>query len=243
MRKKIMILIISVISISCFLAQKTVKASYAYLWTVNGEDIVKGSSNKAGNVTWNDDTTYTGGILNLNNYNGGQLKIDCYGTGLGHVFAIKLVGDNTITVKNGVGIIANAPIVFIGDGKLTIDASIPIGSGAVINNDGTGTDVDKAKYSKQTNIVIEPKTEINNNEINEDTNKENNDDKETVEQDSSKNNDDKETIEQDSDKNNDEDIIHNKIIESALIGYSLLSLIIIVVLIVKILMSQKKKSI
>lgn len=228
MRKKIMILIISIISISCFLAQKTVKASYAYLWTVNGEDIVKGSSNKAGNVTWNDDTDYTGGVLTLNNYNGGQLKIDCYGTGLGHVFAIKLVGDNTITVKNGVGIIANAPIVFIGDGKLTIDASIPIGSGAVINNDGTGTDVDKAKYSKQTNVVIEPKKEINN-EIDEDTNKENNDDKET--------------IEQDSDKNNGEDIIHNKTIEFALIGYSLLSLIIIVVLIVKILMSQKKKSI
>lgn len=149
----ITIVFLSFISV---LSLTKVNAAYAYAWTVDGEFFHVGYSNKAKTASWTSDDNYTGGVLTLNNYNGGQLKIDCYGTGLGHVFAIKLVGDNKITVDKGVGIIANAPIVFIGDGKLTINASIPIGSGSITNSDDTLTDIDKVNYFSMTTITIEP---------------------------------------------------------------------------------------
>ena len=133
-----------------------VNAAYAYAWTIDGEVITRGLSNKSGTASWAEDANYTGGVLTLNNYNGGQLKIDCHGTGLGHVFAIKLVGDNKINVEKGVGIIANVPIVFIGDGKLTINAAVPIGSGYIVNGDNSLTEIDKVKFHLSTTVTIEP---------------------------------------------------------------------------------------
>ena len=132
-----------------------VNAAYAYRWTVNGESIGIGNTTK--NASWLTDDNYTGGVLTLENYNGGQLKIECIGTGLAdQVFAIKLVGDNKITVDKGVGIVANEKVVFIGDGKLTINAAVPIGSGDIVTSENTLTAVDKFKYNSNTTTVIQP---------------------------------------------------------------------------------------
>lgn len=136
-----------------------VNAAYAYRWTVNGKTIGRGESTE--NASWTTSDDYTGGILTLENYNGGQLKIECVGTGMAdQVFAIKLVGDNKITVDKGVGIVADADIVFIGDGKLTIKAAVPIGSFSIVNSDDTLTDIAKAKYSGNTTAVIKPSTTV-----------------------------------------------------------------------------------
>lgn len=128
---KIRIFIIMMIfSFASVFSITKVNASFPYRWTIDGERISIGYSNKSGTASWIKDDNYPGGVLTLNNYNGGQLKIDCYGSGSINdaPFAIKLVGDNKITVEKGIGIIANGPIVFIGDGKLTINASYPIGN-------------------------------------------------------------------------------------------------------------------
>ena len=145
--KFVILTAIFVFALVCFAPIRNVNAAYAYQWTVNGETLIRGSSNKAGNVSWLEDASYDGGILTLNNYNGGQLKIHCYGTGLGHVFAVKLVGENKITVDKGVGIVADAPVIFIGDGNLTIEAAVPI-----------GTEFSEAeKHIANTTILIESK--------------------------------------------------------------------------------------
>ena len=134
-----------------------VHAAYAYSWTVDGETLRRdGSAVKNGTAKWIESDEYTGGILVLENYSGGQIKIACRGTGMGHVFAVKLVGDNTINAENGVGVVADEPVVFIGDGSLTINAAIPIGSGSIQNSDNTLTEIDKAKLSGSTTLKIVP---------------------------------------------------------------------------------------
>lgn len=213
-----------------------VNAAYAYAWTIDGEGISRGSSNKSGTASWIEDTNYTGGVLTLNNYNGGQLKIDCYGTGLGHVFAIKLVGDNKINVDKGVGIIANAPIVFIGDGKLTINAAVPIGSGDIVNSDYTGTAIDKANYSGTTTVTIEPSTTNNNdnsNTINED---DKNSSSSEIEETTTNKDDDTKV---DSKKNNS--FLDSDLFKIIVLSYCAISLIVIIILITK--LASKRKNI
>lgn len=153
---KIRIFIIMMIfSFASVFSTTKVNASFPYMWTIDGERIIIGYSNKSGTASWIADDNYPGGVLTLNNYNGGQLKIDCYGScSINDApFAIKLVGDNKITVEKGVGIIANAPIVFIGDGKLTINAVNPI-----VNDYGSN-------FATTTTVMIEPSI-INNLEEN-----------------------------------------------------------------------------
>lgn len=129
-----------------------------HAWTVNGELLTTlNNSNKEGTAVWTSDEKYTGGVLTLNNYSGGQLKIDCYGTGYNNVFAVKLVGDNKIDVENGIGIIANFSIVFIGNGTLTISAPIPIGTdNAYDRNTNSLFDFNEIDYYKKTTVVIDP---------------------------------------------------------------------------------------
>lgn len=103
-----------------------VKAAFAYSWTINGETISRGGANSLGTASWSIDDNYSGGVLTLNNYNGGQIKLECFGTGMDLEFAIKLVGDNTITVDSDSAIVAGGKLTFIGDGNLTINARTPI---------------------------------------------------------------------------------------------------------------------
>lgn len=229
--KLIGFVVIIALSIISIFQITNVYAAYAYSWTVNGESLIRGSSNQSGNVTWIEDENYSGGVLTLNNYNGGQLKIDCYGTGLGHVFAIKLIGDNKITVENGVGIIANAPIVFIGDGKLTINASVPIGSGSIVNNDSTITDIENTKWNIGTTITIEPTTNNDNsNVIDEDNN--------NAESNELRANNDEEDNKEENFK--DKNILFdNSLINIIILSYCAISLIIIIILIIKLKSSKK----
>ena len=146
--KKICYLII----MCMFLYTSNANASYAYQWNIDGENLSKGQTNKNGTASWIEDDKYTGGILVLNNYNGGEIKLERIGTGLNHVFAIKLIGDNKIIAKGEEGIITNASeLIFIGDGQLTINAKKPITGGKVDNN-----------LFLNTNIVIGSLNETSN---------------------------------------------------------------------------------
>ena len=153
MMKKIFLILILFITMSF----TVVNAAYAYRWTVDGENVPQGGESvKNGTVKWIESEEYTGGILLLDHYQGGQLKIDCEGTGLGHTFAIQLIGDNSIIVPNGVGIVANAPIEFIGDGKLTIHAAVPIGSSSVQDANGNISEIGDLSFLDNTTVVITP---------------------------------------------------------------------------------------
>lgn len=101
-------------------------AGIPYDWIVNGEEIFENSSDGTVSLV-KDSTTVT---LTLNNYNGGSLKLNCYGTSIeGLNFTINLIGNNTITTDDEYGIdftSYNGKITFIGDGNLTINANSPI---------------------------------------------------------------------------------------------------------------------
>lgn len=232
MRKIIKInflLAIMAISLISIFSITNVNAAYAYSWTIDGEVISRGSSNKSGTASWAEDSNYDGGVLTLNNYNGGQLKIECRGTGLGHVFAVKLVGNNTITAENGVGIIANEPIVFIGDGKLTIKAAIPIGSGDIKNNDSTLTEIGKANFNSSTTITIEPSVEKGKERSNNDS--------ETIKDNSNSSNNEKTTTEKDNEltirRQNKTSFLDSDLFKTLSLTYCAISLIVIIVLIIK----------
>lgn len=232
MRKIIKInflLAIMAISLISIFSITNVNAAYAYSWTIDGEVISRGSSNKSGTAAWAEDSNYDGGVLTLNNYNGGQLKIECRGTGLGHVFAVKLVGNNTITAENGVGIIANEPIVFIGDGKLTIKAAVPIGSGDIKNNDSTLTEIGKANFNSSTTITIEPSVEKGKERSNNDS--------ETIKDNSNSSNNEKTTTEKDNEltirRQNKTSFLDSDLFKTLSLTYCAISLIVIIVLIIK----------
>lgn len=109
-----------------FLGFYEVKASsIPYGWKSDGQQIDSDVNNSA-SVT-KDGYTVT---LTLNNYNGGPLEEECYGTGVaGVTFNIELIGNNSITDLTGTGITLDYPntkINFIGSGSLTIYAKTPI---------------------------------------------------------------------------------------------------------------------
>lgn len=101
-------------------------AGVPYDWIVNGEELFENNSDGTATLT-KDATTIT---LTLNNYNGGSLKLNCYGTAVdGLNFTINLIGNNTITTDEEYGIdftSYNGKITFVGDGNLTINAKTPI---------------------------------------------------------------------------------------------------------------------
>lgn len=218
-----------IIFLSCIsLFQVTsVNAAFAYSWSVDGESLTLGSTNKAGNVTWGEDK-----ILTLNNYNGGQLKIECYGTGLGYTFPIKLVGDNSITVTDNVGIIANAPITFIGDGKLTINAPIPIGSGSISNADYTLTNIEDVEFNESTTVMIYPNNSITSEDnLKQDKVTSSSENKETV----------KDKVTDNNKKVKDKKIFtNNDLINIIILLYCSISFITIIILIIKLAKNKNR---
>lgn len=261
--KKILIAII-LFNFMCACFVTNVNAAYAYSWTVNGELLTTlNNSNKEGTAIWTSDEKYSGGVLTLNNYSGGQLKIDCYGTGLNHVFAVKLVGDNKIDVENGIGIIANAPVIFIGNGTLTISAPIPIGTDddAYDSNTNSFFDLNKIDYYKKTTIVIDPSAKgsidnikinikgyhssQNNSEKSDSSKEENNSDLSNAEEtDSNKNNENINETDETSNSESDKRKEHQGVLDSNLFKvivllYCVISLITIVILIIKLASKRK----
>lgn len=71
--------------------------------------------------------------ITLNNYRGGSILYECYGTCGPSVkikkVVVELVGDNAINAPNGRGIDTGWPIEFIGQGKLEVTAMFPFGGG------------------------------------------------------------------------------------------------------------------
>ncbi len=260
--KKILIAII-LFNLMCACFVTNVNAAYAYRWTVNGEMLTMiNNSNKEGTAVWTSDEKYTGGVLTLNNYSGGQLKIDCYGTGLNHVFAVKLVGDNKIDVENGIGIIANFPIVFIGNGTLTISASIPIGTdNAYDRNTNSFFDLNKIDYFRKTTVVIDPsatgsidniKPNIagynfsqNNSEKSDSSKEENNSNLSNAEEtNSNKNNENINETDKTSNFEPDKQkecqgLLDNNLFKVSVLLYCVISLITIVILIIKLVSKRK----
>lgn len=165
MRKNKLIIILLAVSFITKLAfTQDCLAAYAYMWTVDGEQINLGNSNTTGTASWQKESEANdGGVLTLNNYHGGQIKIECIGTGLGHTFNINLIGDNYITVNNGIGILALEPITFSGNGTLTIEAAIPISSNDYIYKDNMGTKIeDNYSFSLNKKIIIKTSDAVTN---------------------------------------------------------------------------------
>lgn len=260
--KKILIAII-LFNLMCACFVTNVNAAYAYSWTVNGEMLTMlNNSNKEGTAVWTSDEKYSGGVLTLNNYSGGQLKIDCYGTGFNNVFAVKLVGDNKIDVENGIGIIANFPIVFIGNGTLTISAPIPIGTdNAYDRNTNSLFDFNEIDYYKKTTVVIDPSAtgSIDNIKLNikgynfsqndslksDSSKEENNSDLSNAEEtNSDKNNENINETDKTSNSESDKQKEHQGVLDSNLFKvsvllYCVISLITIIILIIKIASKRK----
>lgn len=114
-------ILVFVVSFCCINVNAT---SIPYGWETNGKMIYTTEDGTA-SVT-KDGHVVT---LTLNNYNGDGLVENCYGTGVyGVVFNIVLIGNNTITSTSDIGIKLNDPGVvnFTGDGDLTINAKTPI---------------------------------------------------------------------------------------------------------------------
>ena len=117
------IFIISMILLSVFMIDVSA-ASVPYNWIVDGKEVNQvNDSNTA--VLLKDGNVVT---LKLQNYNGGGIKLNCYGTGqAGITFIIELSGENVITDENvGINFNYGGKIEFKGDGSLKINAPKPI---------------------------------------------------------------------------------------------------------------------
>ena len=101
--------------------------SVPYQWIVDGET-VNTAPNNAGTARLEKDGKKV--TLFLNNYNGGKLQLDCYGTGQSDMeFIINLEGENTINSSDvgiDMGESASYYIDFQGAGTLVINAPKPI---------------------------------------------------------------------------------------------------------------------
>lgn len=126
MKKKLKILTIIFIIFTLFITNVEA-SSPPYKWKVNGEELWWDTSNKSNTAKFSsiqENGYIKSGKLTLDNYNGGQLELECYGSAMDISFVIELIGDNYITVKDGIGIIAPG-ISFIGTGSLIIEAIYP----------------------------------------------------------------------------------------------------------------------
>ena len=211
--KLVIIILLSVSFIAKLAFTQNCFATYAYMWTVDGEQIGLGSSNTAGTASWQKDSEANdGGVLTLNNYHGGQIKIECLGTGLGHTFNINLIGDNYITVDKGIGILALEPITFSGNGTLTIEAAVPISSNDYIVKDSIMTKIEgNYSFSENEKVIIRTSdTTTNSNNDNSESN-----------------------------TTNDENTIDWKLIAIIMISVTTISIIIIIVLLI--LLAKKGK--
>ena len=125
MKKSISILSI-VLFILSFIFPVVNAASVPYRWIVGGESVDVGNPNSLSTARVEKDGKVV--TLYLNDYSGGKLSLECYGTGQEDMtFNIKLEGVNTVT-SNDIGIEFNykGTVNFIGNGKLTINAPKPI---------------------------------------------------------------------------------------------------------------------
>lgn len=189
-------------------------ASVPYQWIVGGET-VNTNANQAGTARLEKDGKIV--TLFLNNYNGGKLELECYGTGQSDMtFIINIEGENTIT-SDDVGISmgeTSDKVQFQGTGKLTINAPKPISY-----EEGRGQKI----------IDLSSKTEVQ-----EVTTNETEDSKLII----SDEDDDKLSLNKDADNNNDHD--DNDWLVRGLGILVLISIGVISFLVVKLIQKNKK---
>ena len=104
-------------------------ASLPYDYIIDGKEVSEKLDDGSAAIS-KDSTSVT---LTLNNYNGGPIKLNCYGSGQSGIkFNINLIGENTISADD-IGIDFDYSVKkdeniinFTGEGKLTIIAKTPI---------------------------------------------------------------------------------------------------------------------
>ena len=125
MKKFFVLLFIFVI----ILGTNVYAASLPYDYIIDGKEVSEKLDDGSAIIS-KDSTSVT---LTLNNYNGGPIKLNCYGSGQSGIkFIINLIGENTISADD-IGIDFDYSVKkdenvinFTGDGKLTITAKTPI---------------------------------------------------------------------------------------------------------------------
>lgn len=216
MKKIFNILVILIFAFSLTYGLQEVGASSVpYGWRSDGQQIGEENTVNGTATVTKDGHIVT---LTLNNYNGGPLVEECYGTGVnGITFNIVLIGNNTITNTSGYGITLdyNGKINFLGDGHLTINAQTPI------------------SYENYTNYMyISPSENIYTNNRNAVSDEETDDNKVDVATDENKAVKSDEI--EDKDANVTEKIDYTFIVMCILIGYIVISMIMFSVLFIKI---------
>ena len=125
MKKFFVLLFIFVI----ILGTNVYAASLPYDYIIDGKEVSEKLDDGSAIIS-KDSTSVT---LTLNNYNGGPIKLNCYGSGQSGIkFNINLIGENTISADD-IGIDFDYSVKkdeniinFTGEGKLTITAKTPI---------------------------------------------------------------------------------------------------------------------
>ncbi len=199
-----------------FLGTNVYAASLPYDYIIDGKEVSEKLDDETAFIS-KDSSSVT---LTLNNYNGGPIKLNCYGSGQSGIkFNINLIGNNTITADDiGIDFTYSVNkeeniINFTGDGKLTINAKTPI------------------SYENYTDkLYIIPSENVHSTTYEEKSSTNNKDD--SVVKDTNK---DKQTTKETSNK--DEVVIKidkTSIILYSFVGYVIISLLVISYLLLKI---------
>lgn len=199
-----------------------------YNYIINGKEVFDTNEDGTASISKTSDTV----TLTLNNYNGGLIKLNCYGTAQdGVTFYVKLIGENKITADD-IGIdfpynsLESNKLKFVGEGTLEIIAKQPISYTSVYQNKlfiSPSKAIFTSDYDSDNNsgeITVDVKKEGSENVTSGDT--------EVVDSDKNKS---------EEDNGNDSGVIKiskDKIILYSFVSYVILSLFVITFLVVKI---------
>ena len=172
MKIKFKALLLSFLAIIALVQSITVFAAVSTQIKTGGEKLefnynTNSNSNKSGTADFKYSDEYPGGLLVLNNYNGGLIEINhIVGTGTTEATPkevyIRLEGDNKIT-SDDIAISSNINFNIIGTGTLTITAK-------ALNNDEVKATIENDEKIKFLNDKEEEKVEKENNEVVEEKN-------------------------------------------------------------------------
>ena len=167
MKIKFKTLLLSFLAIIALVQSITVFAAVSTQIKTGGEKLefnynTNSNSNKSGTADFKYSDEYPGGLLVLNNYNGGLIEINhIVGTGTAETTPkevyIRLEGDNKIT-SDDIAISSNINFNIIGTGTLTITAK-------ALNNDDVKATIENDEKIKFLNDEEEEKVENENNEV------------------------------------------------------------------------------
>lgn len=175
MKIKFKALLLSFLAIIALVPSITVFAAVSTQIKTGGETLefnynTNSNSNKSGTADFKYSDEYPGGLLVLNNYNGGLIEINhIVGTGTVETTPkevyIRLEGDNKIT-SDDIAISSNVNFNIIGTGTLTITAK-------ALNNDDVKATIENDEKIIFLNDEEEENVEDENNEVAEEVDEKN----------------------------------------------------------------------